>query len=131
MKKKVSISQRMEYPGDVTEIAKMINDTDNFSAAGKDYCGLTALHKAASWNKIDILDLLLAPNVLQVDQVNETGGTEQFSVLHFAVDMNAVSSLRRLLEDPRIDRDVKDKRGRTAKEYACELKQSECINILS
>merc|ERR1712125_135573 len=84
--------------------------------AGRDMFALTALHKFAAWDKVDLMELLL-PHLSDGD-INATGGDDGFSALHHAVSMGAVRTLSVLLRHPAVDRTVRDRKGRTASELA-------------
>jgi len=84
--------------------------------AGRDMFGLTALHKFAAWDKVDLLELLIP--CLSTEDLNATGGDEGFSALHHATSMGAVHTLAVLLANPQVAQDVVDRSGRTAHELA-------------
>ena len=67
------LSKLVEFPGDINTIRSMLEDglPCAVDAAGKDMFGLTALHKFASWNKTDIIEVILP--FLSDDDVNITG----------------------------------------------------------
>lgn len=124
-KKRISISQRVEYPGDKEALESMLRDPEKYDPAAKDFFGLAAIHKFSSWDKVDLLDLLLtsAQPPLTTEQVNELGGggTDRRTALHCAVDMQAGRALLRLLQDSRLQPNTTDSKGRTALEFAIEL----------
>jgi hypothetical protein len=60
-----ALSKVVEFPGDFIAIDQMLRDR-TVNPAGKDMFGLTALHKFASWNKVDLLRLL-SPHLSKAD----------------------------------------------------------------
>jgi hypothetical protein len=55
-----ALSKLVEYPGGGAEkLASLLDDAVGVDPAGRDYMGLTALHKFASWDKPELLDVLL------------------------------------------------------------------------
>jgi ankyrin repeat protein len=120
--KRVSISKMVEYPGDPEALQKMINDPEHYDINGKDFYGLSAIHKIASWNKSDLMEILLASPLVDVN-VQATGATnKRFSALHFAIEHNSSNTTRLLMQDDRTNMDLQDELGRTAKQLAEEMK---------
>lgn len=110
------LSKLVEYPCDPVAVARLLEDP-TVDAAGRDAFGLSALHKFAAWNQVDLLQLLLPR--LDEAAVNVSGGDDGFSALHHAVSMGAARSLETLLADGRLDqRKLLDKKGRTAQQLA-------------
>ena len=70
-----ALSKLVEFPGDLAAIQNMLEHNLPCAVypAGKDIFGLTAWHKFASWNKTDLLELLLP--YLTKDDVNMPGNT--------------------------------------------------------
>lgn len=130
--KRISLSQKIEYPGDIESIKSMLHNP-LIDIKGKDMYGLTSLHKLSSWNRVELLDLLLPLlgysdinyQVSSVSKENNKG----FTALHFCVEMNAENSLRRLLQCSEVDTGIKDGNNRTARDYACELKLANIIDV--
>ena len=91
--------------------------------AGADAFGLTALHKFASWNKTELLAMLLPK--LSADQLN-TRCPEGKTALHWAVEMASVGSVR-LLVEAGIDAGVEDGKGRTVGAILDAVEQSGVI----
>ena len=119
--KPISLSQLIEYPGDPDQIKALLQTRKATSGRdidinGKDMYGLTALHKICSWNKVDLLEILL-PH-LSSEEINTTSTVEGSSALHFCVEYSALQALRFLLSDTRVDTNVKDKRNRDYLELA-------------
>ena len=87
--------------------------------------GIAAIHKFASWDKVDLLILLLP--FLTDEEINAVGGinTNKGSCLHFAVEMNAVNAIKFLMQSTRLDLSIIDKNGFTA----CDLAAVNKINI--
>uniref|UniRef100_A0A7S2WEF4 Uncharacterized protein n=1 Tax=Mucochytrium quahogii TaxID=96639 RepID=A0A7S2WEF4_9STRA len=104
------LSKLIDFPGDKDEIARLLED-NSVNAAGKDAYGLTALHKFASWNKTDFLDMLIPK--LSKDDLNDQD-PEGKTALHWACEMASVAAVSRLMKCPDIDSSVKDGKGRTA-----------------
>jgi hypothetical protein len=77
--KVISLSKIIEFPGDFTAIKQILeknNDIDSdliIDPGGIDMFGLTAFHKFASWNKVDLLELLLP--YLKDSDINMSGIT--------------------------------------------------------
>lgn len=110
-----ALSKLVEYPGDPAEVARLL-ETGEVNPSGADLFGLTALHKFSSWDKLDLLDLLL-PH-LDAEQCNARAGPVKLTALHVCVDMGALRATQRLLKEPHVDARALDGRGRTAKQVA-------------
>jgi len=115
---KKALSKFVEYPGDPQAVARHLEDTA-VDPSGKDMFGLTALHKFAAWNKVDLLDLLL-PH-LSEDDLNAVGGDDGGTALHQAISMGAVQALARLLADPRVSKTKVDKAGHSPYALAASM----------
>lgn len=125
---KRSLSKLVEYPGDPRFVEACVssckgmnytNNTDtavDVDLAGRDLFGLTALHKFSSWNKVDLVQLLL-PH-LSNDAINAQGGEKGYHALHWCVEMNAFDTFEVLLNDPRVELNHKDVNGNTYRELA-------------
>ncbi len=120
----------MEYPGDITKLKDMIDKPDAFNAAGKDMFGWCAIHKFASWNKVDLLEVILNPGILSPADVNDTSNPDGFSVVHCCVDNGAIQSLNLLLRDSRVVRDANDKKGRSPLQLAREKGDHRFVDLL-
>ncbi len=107
-----ALSKLIDFPGDLEEIKNHIADKDRINPAGKDAYGLTALHKFASWNKIDYLDLLL-PVLAPADL--EATCPEGKTALHYAVEMASVAAVKALVAAG-VNLEAKDGKGRTVME---------------
>jgi ankyrin repeat protein len=125
--RKQSLSKLVEYPGDVAKIQQWLNDP-SIDPAGKDFYGLPALHKFASWDKVDLLDLLLPQ--LSSSDVNTQGGDDGSTALHSCIEMGAVRALERLAKDERIIPTTTNKRGKTIKHLAEENGDSETLKVI-
>ena len=112
---KRALSKLVEYPGDPEAVSRLLSDPA-IDAAAADMFGLTALHKFAAWDKVELVELLLP--VLDTAAINATGGETGATALHQAIDMGAVRAARRLLQDERLDLAVTDGAGNTAAELA-------------
>jgi len=104
-----ALSKTIDFPGDVDEITKAIANTAEINPSGVDSYGLTALHKFASWNKLELMDVLLP--VLGPGEL-ELACPEGKTALHWAVEMAAVAAIQRLVA---VGADVgaRDGKGRT------------------
>ena len=89
-----ALSKLIEYPGDPDHLITLLADP-TVDPMGKDMYGWTSLHKFASWDKTDLLDILLT-SVNNID-IN-IRGHDQFTCIHAAVDMNAIHAVRYLLQ---------------------------------
>ena len=89
--KRVPLSKLIDFPGDAEAISKHLQDEAKINPAGADSYGITALHKFASWNKTNFLDLLI-PKLTkeELNAVCPDGKT----ALHWAVEMAAVAAVK-------------------------------------
>ena len=71
--------------------------------------GLTSLHKFASWNKTDYLDLLI-PKLTPVEL--EAKCPEGKTALHYAVEMASVAAVKALV-NAGVNIDATDGKGHT------------------
>lgn len=109
---KKNLSKEVEFPGDPQRLRGIIdNELSEYHLGGKDSFGLSALHKFASWNKVDLLQMLCEH--LSVEELNSPGGSEGYTCLHWAADMGAKDALTFLLSLDSIDFQKVDKKGRT------------------
>jgi ankyrin repeat protein len=128
---RVALSKLIEYPGDPRQMSLLLT-SGTVDINGRDMFGLSALHKAAAWDKVDLLDVLLIGSESGTIDVNAlTNNQDGFSALHMCVDSGAVGAARRLLADPRVDISLKDRHGRTPLNLAMILGNSQLIEILS
>ena len=81
--------------------------------------GLAAIHKFASWDKVDLLRIIIP--FLSDDEINEVGGKNKGSSLHFAIEMNALNAFKFLMNCPRIDKSIVNINGKTASQLALDL----------
>ena len=127
-----ALSQLVEYPGDPVLVASLLatGQEAGVTIGGKDLLGYTALHKFASWDKVDLIELLLphltweevaVPAGWPRDDSSYTG----YCVLHLCVDSGAWRALEYLLLncDARIV-ELVDKNGKTfidlARDRGCD-----------
>jgi ankyrin repeat protein len=103
------LSKLIDFPGDKEEIKGHLANKE-VNAGGRDAYGLTALHKFASWNKTEFIDLIL-PHLTK-EQINAQDPDGK-TALHWAVEMASVAAVSRLVECPELDTNIKDKKGRT------------------
>ena len=120
---KTSLSKLVEYPGDPIQLREYLEGTTTsgeINPGGKDMLGYTALHKFASWNKLQLVQILLP--YLSFDEIMcRAGGINdlnQFTVLHLCVEMKAWNVLEYLLSQEvvtkyQINLYIQDKKGRT------------------
>lgn len=123
------LSKFIEYPGDPIQIASMLTNPSFYDPAGKDMFGWSAIHKFASWDKVDLLKLLLPK--LNKEEINAFGGPKQYSCLHCCVDMRSINALTFLLTDNRIDTAIVNKDGVTAKNMAEILNYHELVKLFN
>jgi len=87
--------------------------------AGKDFFGLSALHKFAGWDRVDLTELLLP--ALSASEINADGGSEGRTALHFCVEMGAWRTFAVISGYPRANAQQRDGHGRTPQELAALL----------
>ncbi|GMI09804.1 hypothetical protein TrVE_jg7398 [Triparma verrucosa] len=121
-----ALSKLVDFPGDVDEIRKHLDNSGEIDPAGKDAYGLSAIHKFASWNKTELLDLLIPK--LTKDELTATC-KEGKSALHWAVEMASVASVKTLVAAG-VDIEAKDGKGRTVGEILEAVPQSGIIDRL-
>jgi hypothetical protein len=129
----LALSKVMEYPGDVVHLMSLSPyfvstneglhpDRRWYNVNGRDMFGLTALHKACSWNKADIVGLLLKQDGIDLNQqvpatMQEFAG---WSALHFCVDGASLGCLEALLSSTHasVDLQARNARNETALDLA-------------
>lgn len=94
-KQKIPLSKIVEYPGDPKAIAQALSQADKYDPRGRDMYKLTALHKFSSWDKPDLITLLL-PH-LPADDILLRGGDVNQTSIEMAIEMRAWRSLELLL----------------------------------
>ena len=106
------LSKLIDFPGDVEAITGFLAEPERIDPAGADAYGLTALHKFASWGKVDLMALLL-PHLSDAErrQVDPDGKT----ALHWAVEMASVSAVKALVKAG-LDVEARDGKGHTVGE---------------
>jgi hypothetical protein len=99
--KRSAISKHLEYPGDRAALQRMLAAATEFDINGKDMFGLSALHKLSSWDKPDLLAVLLEGEgeggAVEAVDVHSVTAADGYTCMHCAVDMRALSSLEWLL----------------------------------
>ena len=86
---RTALSKLVDFPGDLAAIAAHLENPAKIDPAGADAYGLTALHKFASWNKSEYLQLLIPKLAKQdLDAPDPYGKT----ALHWAVEMASVAA---------------------------------------
>lgn len=113
-----ALSKRVEYQATVEDVQAMLAGGE-VDAAGRDFYGLTALHKFAGWNRVDLTEVLLER--LGDEDVNAIGGARGQTALHHCVEMGAWRTLPALLRHRRTDAAVTDGRGMTPREFAVSM----------
>jgi ankyrin repeat protein len=111
-----ALSKLVDFPGDLGEIRQHLENREEsaqgVNPAGADAFGLAAIHKFASWNKTDYLDLLLP--YLSTEQLNCTC-PEGKTALHYAAENASVAAMKALIAAG-IDKEVCDAKGRTVRD---------------
>ena len=125
MTSKRPLSKLCEFPGDLDEITKWVED-DKIDLNGTDAFGLLAIHKFASWNKTVFLELLL-PKLSPADMNKQC--PEGKTALHWAVEMAAVGAVKLLVRHG-VDRSIVDGKGRTVHTILDSVEQSNVIKRL-
>jgi ankyrin repeat protein len=111
----------------VAEITAHLANGEKIDPAGADAYGLTALHKFASWNKTELLALLL-PTLTTPEQLNARD-PEGKTALHWAVEMASVGAVKALVRAG-LDRGAEDGKGRTVGAILDAVEQSGVIERL-
>ena len=106
------LSKMIDFPGDKEAIAGHLANAE-VSAGGADAFGLTALMKFASWNKTEFIDMIMPK--LTKEEVNKQD-PEGKTALHWAVEMASVAAVSKLVTFDAVDKEVKDKKGRTPRD---------------
>jgi ankyrin repeat protein len=104
-----ALSKLVDFPGDVEEIKKHLEDEGGVDPNGPDAYGLCAIHKFASWNKTVLLEMLI-PKLPEWGL--ETKDKDGKTALHWAVEMASVASVKKLVGSG-CDVEAKDGKGRT------------------
>ncbi|RHY18054.1 hypothetical protein DYB36_014391 [Aphanomyces astaci] len=110
---RTALSKLIDFPGDLDAITRHLADVEKVNPGGADAYGLTALHKFASWNKTDYIDLLL-PHLAAPTDLNAQC-PEGKTALHYAVEMASVAAIK-VLVAAQLDRHIKDNKGRTVQD---------------
>mmetsp|Transcript_2025 Transcript_2025/g.2890 ORF Transcript_2025/g.2890 Transcript_2025/m.2890 type:complete len:415 (+) Transcript_2025:27-1271(+) len=118
-----ALSKLVEYPGDVEAVKRLLKEK-KANPTGKDMYGLTALHKFASWDKVDLVEAILP--YLSKEDINSQRSSDGSTCLHLAISMGAKRTLNKLLNNPLVDIDVKNKKG----ESAWDLAKATCVRNL-
>jgi len=90
----------------------------------KDRYSNKIIHRAASLNRSDILEYLCSRNIFPIDIQNNYGCT----ALHKATHYNSIQSCKVLLKYY-INKNITDKRGRTALHFAIMMHHMECAYV--
>lgn len=130
-KKLKALSQQLEYPGDYDLFVAMLSQPEVYDPAGKDMFGLAAIHKLSAWNKPHFLQELCKN--LDAKCINDSGGDQNYSCLHFCVEMGALQSLQFFVEGDfshLIDYESRDCDHKTALDLAIFLNNEKAVQIL-
>ena len=106
---RTSLSKIIEFPGDLEQIKAHVLNKDKINPAGADAYGITALHKFASWNKTDYLDVLLPHLTAEEREMKCPDGK---TAIHYAVEMASVAALKTLVA-ANVNTHAKNKSGLT------------------
>eukprot|EP00924_Labyrinthula_sp_SR-Ha-C_P004772 augustus_masked-scaffold_1-processed-gene-11.2-mRNA-1 protein AED:1.00 eAED:1.00 QI:0/-1/0/0/-1/1/1/0/388 len=87
---KKALSKVIEHDVTVEEL-RVLLEKNEVDIVGKDYFNLNALHKFSSWQRSDLIELVIQEYKNQ-NKLNEKGGEVEFTPLHYCVD-NAKPSL--------------------------------------
>jgi ankyrin repeat protein len=112
-----ALSKWCEFPGDEAEIGRLL-ESGEVQPAGRDLFGLSALHKFSSWDRVELIELLLPR--LQQGEVNLRAGpaNARGTPLHLAAESGAVRAVDVLLRQPGVDPLARDDKGRTPRDVA-------------
>jgi len=113
--KKKALSKMLEYPGSIQIIQNALTD-EEIDLNGKDFYGLTALHKISGWNKVDMLELLVP--ALNDDEMNCVDNSGK-SCLDFTLDMGAKNSFQYLRSSGRLKAEFVEKAEEILKQAGC------------
>jgi ankyrin repeat protein len=89
-----ALSKLMEAPLDEAAFERWLSQDEEIDATGKDFYGLAAVHKVASWNKPNALGSLLALHPDELFSLGPGGSTP----LHMALESGAEQSALLLCE---------------------------------
>jgi ankyrin repeat protein len=121
-----ALSKLIDFPGNLEEITAHLNDAANIDPAGKDFYGLPALHKFASWNKTEYMNILIPKLTAEELSMQDRDGK---TALHWAVEMAAVAAVKLLVEKG-INVDSKDAKGFSVKDVLSKAGESGVIDRL-
>ena len=88
--------------------------------------GCTALHFAALYGRLEVVQYLIENDLIEIEAVNEHGAT----ALHFAAYVGELSVAKYLIDKVKVDPDEPDANGRTPLHYAVLGSQSTGANKL-
>ncbi|KAH3760123.1 hypothetical protein Pelo_8066 [Pelomyxa schiedti] len=91
--RRVVLSKIVEYPGDPMVVTRALSQDCDFK--GSDMYGLTALHKFSSWDKPDLMQLVLP--LLTPEEIHQRGGDSHQTALEMAAEMQAWRAVDLLL----------------------------------
>mmetsp|Transcript_14340 Transcript_14340/g.43034 ORF Transcript_14340/g.43034 Transcript_14340/m.43034 type:complete len:292 (-) Transcript_14340:254-1129(-) len=107
-----ALSKLIDFPGDKEAIAGHLANSAKIDPAGADSYGLTALHKFASWNKVEYIEMLLPHLSPEAIGAKDPEGK---NALHWAVEMASVGAVKALVRAG-INVEERDGKGHTVGE---------------
>lgn len=119
VKSRKSLSQLVEYPGDVEQIQAYLDNLIDVDPAGRDYFSYTALDKFTLWRKAELVTLLLP--YLTVDGLNSNNNKDKSTALHLSIENNCYEVFTILIADNRIDRNIRNASNKTIYDLIAEL----------
>lgn len=124
------LSKMVEYPGELSQVKQWAASSD-VDVLGLDMYGWSALAKFASWNKVELLDVVLDHSKVDASHINSKGrNSDGFTALHAAIESGAQATVERLLCDGRCDLSLVDGKGRTPLALALEIGNTTAEKLL-
>lgn len=110
---RAALSKLIEFQVELPEFARLLADA-RIDRAGRDAFGLSALHKAAAWDRPELIAALLDGGGLNEAECNAAAGAQRWTPLHHAAAEGALRTYALLCECALVDRTLVDAAGRTA-----------------